>query len=49
MVIDIIKNMNWIGIQESSREKVESLLNAFNVFIAENHKGTDPEDERVKK
>jgi hypothetical protein len=36
-------------VQESSREKVESLVNAFNVFILENHKGNDPEDERIKR
>jgi hypothetical protein len=33
--------MNWEGVQPASREKVESLIEAFNAFILENHSGPE--------
>ena len=41
--------MKWQGVKETSKEKIESLVNAFNTFILENHKGSEAEDERVRK
>jgi len=41
--------MNWGEINESSRERIESLMKAFETFIVENHKGTDQHDDRIKK
>jgi hypothetical protein len=31
--------MNWNGINEPSRLKVDSLMKAFDAFILENHRG----------
>jgi hypothetical protein len=40
--------MNWEGVAESSQNKIESLVNAFDKFIETHHKGSSaPQDRRI--
>ena len=39
--------INWEAIAPSNREKLESLLNAFETFVSQNHPGPEPQDRRI--
>jgi hypothetical protein len=39
--------MSWTDIKEDNRQKIESLLSAFDQFVTANHKGVDPQDRRI--
>lgn len=41
--------MNWKGISENSRQKIDSLVNAFDEFINNNHMDGAAEDQRILK
>lgn len=41
--------MSWQDIEETNRNKIQNFLTAFSSFVQENHSGSSPEDELVKK
>lgn len=40
--------MNWEDVNETSKEKVESLVASFNEFIYKHHEGEDPTDKNIR-
>jgi competence protein ComGF len=41
--------MNWQGVSETSKQKIDSLIASFSDFIETNHKNANPSDQRIIK